>query len=285
MEMMHHEAGVRTVVAEGRPNYGPMQSPAGTRGALVYSSLDEDINLAIRMNQSLQGQLPNRTLDFSLSFISVNLRDQVREQDRERTPLQFLYEPADCRIFYTSQTWYNFTNLWNYAADAIWRNPALCVLNSTSSSGQQPPAPPPPLKHLDIVNLTEISAAADADNSPAISSSIDINDTSNDLLGIPGNRKSPAGKPCTSDSDCKTGGNFRCKIMQGCKDGEITTFSQCVQICKVGLRQGGCECMGMRANINRRIPAERFSNGGYCRPNLDACTDKSYNYYSRAWKR
>ncbi len=27
MEMMHHEAGVRTVVAGGRPSYGTMQAP------------------------------------------------------------------------------------------------------------------------------------------------------------------------------------------------------------------------------------------------------------------
>ena len=27
MEMMHHEAGVRTVVAGGLPAYGPMQAP------------------------------------------------------------------------------------------------------------------------------------------------------------------------------------------------------------------------------------------------------------------
>ncbi|MCJ1306602.1 hypothetical protein MMC25_000245, partial [Agyrium rufum] len=46
-------------------------------------------------------------------------------------PVQFVYEAADCRIFFTPQTIYNYTNLWSYAADATWQNPALCVSGST----------------------------------------------------------------------------------------------------------------------------------------------------------
>ena len=47
MEMMHHSAGVRTVVAGGRPDYGPMQAPSGSRGAeaSVMFDLAEDVPL------------------------------------------------------------------------------------------------------------------------------------------------------------------------------------------------------------------------------------------------
>ena len=45
---MHHQAGVRTVVAGGRPEPGPMQAVGGSRGAQVYDALalDEDIEFA-----------------------------------------------------------------------------------------------------------------------------------------------------------------------------------------------------------------------------------------------
>lgn len=46
-------------------------------------------------------------------------------------PLQFVYEAANCRIFYTPQTIFNYTNLWMYAADATWKKPELCVQGST----------------------------------------------------------------------------------------------------------------------------------------------------------
>ena len=149
MEMMHHEAGVRTVVVGGRPETGPMQAPAATRGALSYDSvsLDIDIGNAETINATTSGYLPNRAEDSVLwiSTISFNMRDQIRKG--ENIPVQFVYEAANCRIFYTFNTVYNYTNLWQYAADAIWTNPALCVqgstgyvtTNSTYSNTQGPP--------------------------------------------------------------------------------------------------------------------------------------------------
>ena len=139
--MMHHEAGVRVVVAGGRPVTGPMQTASGTRGARVYTTneLDQDIELAQEIiEDSILADdstnpffLPNRTteLTFQVSYATINLRDQVRPN--ETVPLQFIYEAADCRIFYTVDTFYNYTLLWQYAADAIWTNSSLCVNGST----------------------------------------------------------------------------------------------------------------------------------------------------------
>lgn len=66
------------------------------------------------------------------------MRDQIRKG--EEIPLQFLYEAADCRIFFTPSTFYNQTALWKYAAEATWTKPQLCVKDSTgyTASKTQP---------------------------------------------------------------------------------------------------------------------------------------------------
>lgn len=130
--MMHHQAGVRTVVAGGRPVLGSMQVPSGSRGADAYSSfdLDDDIYFAETVNSSAAAALPDRDVDFEIAYAGFNLKDFVREG--EDVPLQFKYEAADCRIFFTARTIYNYLNLWNYVVDAIWRNPSLCVEGSTN---------------------------------------------------------------------------------------------------------------------------------------------------------
>lgn len=132
MEMMHHEAGVRTVVVGGQPSYGPMQAPSGSRGAAYYTSTDIDLNINYTelINTTTASILPIRTdNDLFITRLGINLRDQIRKN--EHIPLQFVYEAANCRIFYTPQTIYNYTNLWNYAANAIYSKPELCVQGST----------------------------------------------------------------------------------------------------------------------------------------------------------
>ena len=129
---MHHQAGVRTVVAGGRPELGPMQAVGGSRGAEVYDAiaLDEDIEFAERVNKSLE--LPDRSAGNYVNYASFNLKDSVRQG--ETIPLQFLYEPATCRIFYTTRTVYNYLNLWNYVAEAIWRNSSLCIAGTANGT-------------------------------------------------------------------------------------------------------------------------------------------------------
>jgi hypothetical protein len=161
MEMMHHEAGVRTVVVGGQPSYGPMQAPSGNRGAAYYTSGDIDININYTesINTTTVDHLPIRTdNDFYITRLGVNLRDQIRKS--EYVPLQFLYEAANCRIFYTPQTIYNYTNLWNYAANAIYSKPELCVRGSTgyaTSNATYTKAPLNATATLDVNVLYNIS--------------------------------------------------------------------------------------------------------------------------------
>lgn len=131
MELMHHEAGVRTVTVGGRPSTGPMQAASGSRGAELYSSsdLDADFEVGENLNATAAALLPSRTEDVFVLYAGINIRDQIRKG--QNIPLQFLYEAANCRIFYTPYTFRNLTKLWEYAADAIWAKPELCVQGST----------------------------------------------------------------------------------------------------------------------------------------------------------
>lgn len=142
MELMHHEAGVRTVTAGGRPSTGSMQAASGSRGAEYYSSddLDADFEFAEDINPTAAALLPSRTEDVFVQYAGINLRDQIRKG--QNVPVQFLYEAANCRIFYTPYTFNNLTKLWTYAADAIWTKPELCVQGSTgyASTGRVPNA-------------------------------------------------------------------------------------------------------------------------------------------------
>ena len=128
VELMHHQGGARTVVAGGRPELGPMQFASGSRGAQSYYNLDldTDIEVAQILNSSIT-PLPqdSNDIDFYINYAQLNIKDSIRKD--EDFPLQFGYEAADCRIFYTTWTVYNFENLWNYVIDAFFRNPELCI--------------------------------------------------------------------------------------------------------------------------------------------------------------
>lgn len=81
------------------------------------------------VNTSTGSILPSRSIDFTqVQYGGFNYADQVRKG--EYFPLQFTYEAADCRIFYTKATWNNFTALWQHAAAATWSNGSLCVPHS-----------------------------------------------------------------------------------------------------------------------------------------------------------
>ncbi|TVY44586.1 Peptidase S41 family protein [Lachnellula occidentalis] len=142
---------------EGFSVYGTDSRPANTtqpmsRGAVAYTldSLDNRIGVAQELLQegsdpSSADFLPNRTTatDVWITYADINLRDQVRKGSD--TPLQFVYEAATCRIFYTPQTFYNYTALWTYAANAMWNDSSLCVKDSTgysTTSATNTTAPP-----------------------------------------------------------------------------------------------------------------------------------------------
>ncbi|KAH7327288.1 hypothetical protein BKA65DRAFT_406328, partial [Rhexocercosporidium sp. MPI-PUGE-AT-0058] len=135
-EQMKTHQGVKSVVVGGLPRTGPMQAVAGTRGALRYGAdaIAVTVNATLLYNPSVNtSSLPSPLappINVPLAGIAVNFRDQVRE-DAQDVPLQFIYEAADCRIFYTAEMLADYSVLWQTAADALWTNSSLCVEGST----------------------------------------------------------------------------------------------------------------------------------------------------------
>ncbi|KAI1738196.1 hypothetical protein F4680DRAFT_426408 [Xylaria scruposa] len=230
MELMHHEAGVHTIAVGGLPNGGPMQAPSGSRGAREYdiSVLDSNIDFAQTILQSLDSPnatfLPNRTEanDMFILGASINLRDQVRRG--QTTPLQFAYLPADCRIYYTPQTVYNYTKLWEHAAAATWTNTSLCVPGSTG--------------HADSVSTGPDSSRSNITSAPDFSSgasnhaTIPANLIEPDALLADG-AKSRVAYPTTKATSCDPkkgcGTNMACEQRQSCQT--ATPSYVCVSTC------------------------------------------------------
>lgn len=133
--MMKTQAGVHTIVMGGRPEVGPMQYASGNRGARGYStdSLDNDINFVRSRTDNTTTVLPPvRESGMYILYAGFNLRDQIRENGT--VPLQFLYEPANCRLYYTVDSIYNMSQLWQDVAIAAWDDSSMCVQGSINLS-------------------------------------------------------------------------------------------------------------------------------------------------------
>jgi len=100
---------------------------------------------------------------FTAAF-GINLRDQVRANDTE--PLQFKYEPADCRIFYTVANVFNYTRLWSDAVTAMFDDTSKCVAGSTgfSTSNKTAPKPAPAAPAPLSLDMGQSDALLDGDN-------------------------------------------------------------------------------------------------------------------------
>ena len=220
-----------------------MQIPAGSRGSEVYSSfaLDLDISFASSINATAAASLPqDRDIDFYITYASFNLRDAVRKNDP--TPLQFQDLPADCRIFYTRLTVYNFENLWNYVIDAMWRNPSLCIAGSAS-----PFAPS---------TASNSPAAAPAKLSER-STTIDENDTEDEEYSPIHDRAilAPSASQCTVCPNSRE----KCTEIPACDRGQRITFSACRRQCA---GPGDCGRSSQCTSTSR-------SQRGFCLENQD----------------
>lgn len=148
---MFTEVGVKTIVAGGLPITGPMQAVGGNRGSATFSAdtLDQYLKFlpSNERNNTFLDSVPRLNQDgyrdsgMYTRFLGVNLRDQVRPNDT--IPLQFKYEAADCRIFYTLDNVYNMSRLWRDVVSASFDDPSLCVANSTGFRDSSKPAPVP----------------------------------------------------------------------------------------------------------------------------------------------
>ena len=92
-------------------------------------------NAAYYNNHTVLGQYSDLPLLRSTNAV-VNSRDGLRQGDDTQTPLQFRYEPADCRIYYTPEMVVDVTAVWKSVADTAFYGVSHCVAgNYTAGTG------------------------------------------------------------------------------------------------------------------------------------------------------
>ena len=146
-EFLREEAGVKTIAIGGRPSLDPMQTVGGTKGAsaLPWGGIFSLARGALQFSQQILQQDSNYTALNDYSYLplargtaaGVNARDGIRRNDDTQTPYQFLYEPAECKIFYTKQMVMDQSAVWKTVADTVWGHGNACVAGDDSFSDRQ----------------------------------------------------------------------------------------------------------------------------------------------------
>tara|TARA_R110002003_G_scaffold702_7_gene21138 strand:+ start:8797 stop:10047 length:1251 start_codon:yes stop_codon:yes gene_type:complete len=153
-ELLKNQGAVRTIAIGGRPQNGPMQGVGGTKGAQVFSWDDIQTRMQAvfflgspeqraQWNDTELGRTAFATQLFRRSAYQggrtaggVNLKDNLRQGDASKTPLEFMYEAADCRMFFTAAMVSDVTQVWKGVADRMFREDegmglSMCVEGST----------------------------------------------------------------------------------------------------------------------------------------------------------
>lgn len=141
---MRAQAGVKSIAMGGRPTTSPIQGVGGTRGANNYQYEYIRLLAQVALETATTAEKANWTsalkytdLPFNRSTdCSVNVRDNIlRSHIDDGTPAQFLYEAADCRLFYEPNMTTDVTSIWKRAADAAWGT-KKCVAGSLPQKKQ-----------------------------------------------------------------------------------------------------------------------------------------------------
>lgn len=151
---MREQAHVQTIAVGGRPQNAPMQGVGGSKGSqllpfdtlwffaqrtLKTAEALDGPEIMAKLNQTNVGAIYNAHQMYKRSAFKdsqtslwggVNSLNNLRKGDDTDTPLEFIYEAADCRLFYTLATYVDPVALWKRAVDSKWSNGA-CVSGST----------------------------------------------------------------------------------------------------------------------------------------------------------
>lgn len=145
-ELMKNVAGVRSIAIGGRAQHGPMQAIGGTKGSIpmTMGSLYElSVNVSSTQSQAFLAAA-NETEFAALSPLPVlrtinpltavvNGKNNIRVGDSSTTPLQFVYEAADCRFFNTREMLIDYVPAWERCADIAFHGQyEYCVKDSTN---------------------------------------------------------------------------------------------------------------------------------------------------------
>ena len=134
-ELMTQQAGVKTIAMGGRSNKNRIQAIGGVKGVNNYQFgyIQQLAQYAVRYTPSLNSSILRTDYYSDLPYNrasstpGVNVRDGLRQNDTSGVALQFVYEEADCRLYYTPEMTVDITSLWKAAADAQWGSSGKCV--------------------------------------------------------------------------------------------------------------------------------------------------------------
>jgi hypothetical protein len=148
-EFMQQHAGVKMISLGGRVNKNPTQGVGGTKGVNNYGwdLIQELAQTTLSVSATIVQR--NKTRDslidyyYNLPFnrmkgkAGVNVRDGLRKDDSSGVALQFKYEPAQCRLYYTPDMTVDVTAIWKAAADAQWGSHGKCVKSGYSKPSKR----------------------------------------------------------------------------------------------------------------------------------------------------
>ncbi|THC97570.1 hypothetical protein EYZ11_002925 [Aspergillus tanneri] len=132
-EFMRLQGSVKSIAIGGRPSTGPMQTIGGVKGSnnFGFDYIHFLAHLAYTSGTPKQQQSANWTSLRELNLLasnrstdtSINVRDNILpEHLDDGLPSQFVYERADCRLFYEPEMVVDVAAMWEAAADAAWGN-------------------------------------------------------------------------------------------------------------------------------------------------------------------
>ena len=132
---MRLQAGVKSIAYGGRPTNKRIQAVGGTKGANNYPYNFIKTLASVPLNDATPAQFANWTALRAYTDLaqnrstdnSLNVRDQIlRPNLGDGIPAQFIYEEADCRLFWEPGMISDVKAIWKKAADAAWGG-ATCV--------------------------------------------------------------------------------------------------------------------------------------------------------------
>ncbi|KXJ97054.1 hypothetical protein Micbo1qcDRAFT_229809 [Microdochium bolleyi] len=146
--LMTIQGNVKSTAIGGRPRTGPMQSVGGVEGSQIFplAEIKKTANAAIglvdsaRQTELRAGDLGVLAEGYAISRSTdpknpggVNGKNSFLPGDSS-TPAQFLWQPANCRFFYTAPMLGDAKQVWQRAVDSAWTDPdRFCVAGSRVS--------------------------------------------------------------------------------------------------------------------------------------------------------
>lgn len=132
-----------------------MQGVGATKGGNDISYHEILQQTKVGLDNMLDRELANevaqvlpKPFPLYFNYMNVNMRDQIR--DGSDVPLQFVYEAADCRLFYTGTMIKDLTAVWEEVAEVTWRGKRGCVKGSTGHPSALPVKMRPVFREADV---------------------------------------------------------------------------------------------------------------------------------------